>query len=51
MKLQQDDLCVACGDYAGEGRWICLKCEESIGEVEETELEKNNKNQVRLAQD
>ncbi len=28
QKLSLDDLCVACGKYAGEGRQICKECED-----------------------
>ena len=29
-----DDLCVICGEYCGEGRMVCLMCERRILKIE-----------------
>ena len=31
--MAEEDQCVSCGKYAGEGRWICVECERSIKET------------------
>lgn len=30
--ILQTEICVACGGYAGEGRQICVSCEEKLND-------------------
>ena len=33
--MDERDMCVACGKYAGEGRMICIECEKSLKKMDE----------------
>jgi len=41
MKTAEEDQCVSCGEYAGEGRQICLRCEMLIYPKDDSKLDES----------